>query len=188
MGTFRAVVKIADPILGGTGVNVFHGHLADDDPDDLGPLMVSVHSAYEDSALLFPSTTEITWDGTATTLGSSPMLLEALDDAWSTAGTGGTHPAPPANCLVVGFSTALRTRSGRGRTFLGPLDRDQVQDNGTPYEATRDIVAGTWQDVIDSQTGNPNYLGVWSPTDEVLRQWTSAKVANRFAVLRSRRD
>lgn len=188
MVDFRAVVRIADPSLGGTGVNVYHGHLGSDPDGDFGPLMVSLSAIYDDISLIFPSTTVLSWDGTATTLGASPALLTSPADAWSVTGTGGTHPAPPANCIVAGFSTALRTRSGRGRTFLGPIDRDQVQDNGTPYETTRETISAAYQNIIDEDESADSYFGVWSPTDNVLRQWTSCQVANRFGVLRSRRD
>jgi hypothetical protein len=64
-----------------------------------------------------------------------------------------------------------------------------VQDNGTPYETTRALIAAAGMDLISSfDESFDGALGVWSPTDEVLRDFTGCQVRNKFAVLRSRRD
>ena len=48
----------------------------------------------------------------------------------SPTGTGGTSHAPAQICMVVSWRTATATRSGRGRTYLGPLSLGAVETTG----------------------------------------------------------
>lgn len=189
MVLFRGVVQYHDPSLGGTGVSIFHGRGDGSGEDDANYLMGTLHDFYESIKVIFPSTCTVTWDGSVVTFDTPSPALFTSGAGWTTTGTGSTHPSPPANCIVAGWQTSLHSRSGRGRTFLGPIDRDQVQDNGTPYEEIRSDIESAAGDLIDAFDGaGDGALGVWSPTDSVLRDFTGCKVANQFAVLRSRRN
>lgn len=192
MTLYQMTVDISSPVLGGQGVNIWHLRNTGPAPDtasELNGLSELVHQFYESIDACFHGDTLITFDGTMTEVGSDePSVFEGLD-TWGTDGGTSVPNLPPANCIVAAWGTASATRRGHGRTFLGPLSRDCAEDNGTPVEAIRSLIVSAGQDLISASEGLANgALGVYSTKDKVLRDFTSIKVANRFAVLRSRRD
>jgi hypothetical protein len=192
MTVFRMVVTIDSPVLGGTGVNIWHLRNTGSAPDpdsELNGLSELVHTFYSAIANYFKGDTTIAFDGTMVEVGSAEPEGHFDLDTWSVVGGTTTDDLPPANCIVVGWRTSVATRSGRGRTFLGPLSRDTLQDNGTPQEDVRSGILAAANALISSSEDSANgALGVWSVKQSVLRDFTGAAVTNQFAVLRSRRD
>lgn len=192
MATYRCSVKITSPDLGGNGANVFHARTANplDEEGDVQQLMDWVQEFYTDVNLLFSEDTTISWDGLATEIEASgdPGILSL--DGWSVVGGTTTPNLPPSNCLCVTWRSSAAVRSGRGRTFLGPISRDILQDNGTPVEAARDTVVTAAATLIGhfNDPGDRGALAVYSETHHIIRDIVSAMVPNEFAVLRSRRD
>ncbi len=191
MPIYRTVAHISSPVLGGSGVNVFHVRIdpTSDQGHVLGTMMGHVKDWYTSINLLFSEDTTISWDGTGVTVdGDEPVLVQD-DSTWSVPGGTTTPDLPPANALCVTWRSTIASRSGRGRTFLGPISKDILQDNGTPVEAARDTVQ-TANNALISSFSDPDggALCVWSVKEKVGRDIVSASVPNEFAVLRSRRD
>lgn len=191
MAIWRMVVRISSPVLGGTGVNLWH--LRDASPVDAGALQNSINAVrdfYDDIKSVFNGATTVSFDGSLTTVsGEGEPEVDAGFDSWSVAGGTTTQNLPPANCIVVSWRTSSATRSGRGRTFIGPVSEQTLEGNGTVNEANRSSILAAANDLIatSSLPGNGGIV-VWSPTTGLARDIVSASVANKFGVLRSRRD
>lgn len=191
MGIWRAVVTVTSPDLGGTGVNVWH--IRDDgtvNPDPgLNNRIDALHDFYTACANAFCGTTTIDFGGDLVLVdGTEPTLKSGLHN-WSVVGGTTTPNLPPANCICVSWKTDLAGRSGRGRTFLGPISKDALEDNGTPVEAVREFIQAAGNALIasDSPPDNGAFV-VWSPKTHTGRDLAGVNVPNEFAVLRSRRD
>lgn len=174
---------------GSPGVNVFHARW-DNDPLEgtLEQQVESLETFYQDIAGIFPSAVTARWAGLAYGVGPDEgTLFEG--EPWTVAGSGGTNFAPPADAMLVQWRTAAAGRSGRGRSFISPLNTGLIEANGTPTEEGRAVLADAAADLVSRSLEDLNgALGVWSRTDNVLRDFTASAVPNYFAVLRSRRD
>jgi len=184
-------VTITHPSLGGTGTNTWHART--DGVDDAGDatlqdLIDALETFYSSVTAIVAGQTTFATDGTWIRVDGDEATIIDKDGFSVTAGTS-QGPLPPANCLVAGWRTAVASRSGKGRTFIGPMGTSTLQDNGSPTESTRDALAAAGEALIDSFDGIANgALAVWSVKDQVARDLVSVAVANEFAVLRSRRD
>lgn len=191
MAVFRASVSITSPDLGGVGANVWHLRTSDvgTTEGNVGVLMSALEAFYTDIAPLFPEDVTVRWDGSVQQiLSAEPVLLEGGDD-WSVPGGTTSQGLPPANCLCMTWRTQLSTRSGRGRSFLGPIAEQHVGVDGRPTSTARDLLSGAASDFIDLfDSAGAGAFAVYSPTDEIARDITGYKVPTEFAVLRSRRD
>lgn len=191
MSTWRLTVEISNPILGGTGVNIWH--LRDNgeaNPDPEIDAMIDNLADFYTTVCQWSSTrTTYSFDGELVQVGDPSPDLKTGRHTFSISGTASADDLPPANCIVVGWRTALAGRSGRGRTFLGPIPVTVNQDNGTPIETARAALQAAADNLIAQQDDPLNgAFGVWSVKQQVIRDFASARVANEFAVLRSRRD
>jgi hypothetical protein len=193
MAVWKMATTITDPNLGGTGVNLWHGRTDATITENasLNAEMDWVKTFFTAIAALLPSPCLISYDGVATEVGTgSPRVIEGLT-TWSVAASGAGLPMPPANCIVVGWKTGLATRSGRGRTFIGPLKQAVCEQNGTIASANLSTIRTAASALVTSslaETTPPSALGVWSVKDQLLRDFTGSAVRDKFAVLRSRRD
>jgi hypothetical protein len=102
---------------------------------------------------------------------------------------------PPMSCLVIGWRSTTPTRSGRGRTFVGPGTEALSEPNGTPLASA--IVTGQTaadQLITDSQADVNAELVVWhrptplDPTGGIRRPVVLARIRDKWGSLRSRRD
>lgn len=94
------------------------------------------------------------------------------------AGTDLSGYAAPQLAVVVSWRTILATRTGRGRTFLGPLGRAAETTNGTPTPSmvtTMQTAATALIANISAQAGSPR-LVVYSPKLGTQQEVTSALV------------
>jgi hypothetical protein len=94
------------------------------------------------------------------------------------AGTDLSGYAAPQLSVVVSWRTMLATRSGRGRTFLGPLGRAAETTNGTPTPSmvtTMQTAATTLISDISALSGGATFV-VYSPKLGTQQQITSALV------------
>lgn len=185
---WRMVVTINSPYVNGTGTNTFHGRFTDPEPsggDDLANLAKEFYRS-----ILGQIAQPVTLAFSGQWQGVGPDQGKIREGAgWSLASGDNVVPLPLAIAQVVTWRTSLNTRSGRGRTFLGPVAKGTLQDNGTPLESTRAQLQTAADALISGSEGLTNgALGVWSPTDQILRDFTGASVPNEYAVLRSRRD
>lgn len=191
MATFRYAVNLTwTGASGSPGVNVWHGRTTGGLPgsSEISGLSDMIEEFYTAIAGLYPGQVTITSPEFASGVGDDEGD-QASVPAWSVAGTGAASFLPPASCMLVDWRTNSGGRRGRGRTFLGPLSDDTIENNGTPAEGGRTIVQLAADDLIESSDSFGNGAwGVYSRVDNVIRDFTSASCPNLFAVLRSRRD
>lgn len=175
---------------GSPGVNVWH--LRSDgggDPaidfDGLSQIVFDFYTALQE---YFPTLVQIQMFGELTGVGPDTGNLYSVD-SWGLDGSGGANFLPPANCLLVAWKAATGGRSGRGRTFLGPVIEETAEANGSPDEAVRTAVAAAAADLVEASDSFANgAIGIWSRTDALFRDFVTSECPNYFAVLRSRRD
>lgn len=193
MGIYRTTVELTGPGIVGTGVNTFHYRTTEDTLNPvaqatLGAFTQNLQSFYLAMGQYIASPTTISSAGDWAGVGPSQGEFTSVA-GWSSSLTNNNGPLPLATALCISWATAVRTRSGRGRTFISPVDIVALQDNGTPTEASRAALVGAADGLISSSDEPADgAFCIWSPTDQVARDVVSASVSNEFAVLRSRRD
>lgn len=195
MPIWRSQVIINSPYIGGLGTNTWHARTESATPGvDIGlvALQTALEAFYFSIASVFASTTTLTHDGAWVRQDDDP-IVHSGGDPWTVSSGGSGNPQSTATAMVVSWKTEQASRRARGRTFLSPLSVGVLQDNGTPLEATRTAVQEAGQLLIDSFDGpGDGALGVWSANSEgnppAFFDHVACAVANKFAVLRSRRD
>jgi len=191
MPTGRIVVDVSwGTASGSPGVNVFHarGDSTVDINPDFNVLSEMLETFYADINQQFPSTLTFSQNGEVTGVGDDTGSVWSTDP-WTVTGVAPDNYLPPANCMLVNWRAATGGRSGRGKTFLGPLNDNVSEANGTPEESSRVDVQNAVDALIASSTGFGNgALGIYSRTQDIFRDFVSGNVPNDFAVLRSRRD
>lgn len=190
MATWRLPVFLTWAGTGSPGVNVFHFRGDDGDPlsGDVQEASEALQAMYAGLANNLPNSMVVSMDGDVI---KDPYGSPEYGSVtpWSVTGTGGPDFLPTATAIVIGWRTTAATRSGRGRTFIGPLAPGVLQADGTPNtDALNDFrLAGT--NLVNTSQGYVNSaFGVYSPTDNVIRDFQGSSVRDTFAVLRSRRD
>lgn len=191
MALWKYSVALAWAGSGSPGVNVWHMRTTGGVPSsgEIQGLVDAVGQFYDDISAIFSTSTTITGpDQVIGNFESSPEF-QAVDGFTVTGDSGTSSYLPLASQLVVGWRTSNATRSGRGRTFLGPLAANALDVNGTPSSAVLTAVRDAAADLVATSSGFADgAIGVWSPTDGVLRDFTGTVTRDTFAVLRSRRD
>lgn len=191
MPTLRMVVEHTYPIAGGPGINVWHYRTATPgNPEDAEiPNAATILQAfYSDIASLFTTSSTLSLREQVIDVDSGEVYAA---EPWSVVGTRavGDGWVPPANAIVLNWRTSNVSRSGRGRSFFGPLSRNVLETNGTPALFALTALATAANALIDDQQSVGNgAFGVYSPTQGVIRDFVSAYSRDQFAVLRSRRD
>lgn len=187
----RMPVDITWPYGGGSpGASIFHLRASDGEALELvlGNLSEIVRQFYAAMDDLYVANVRIKFAGLFTGVG--PDQGDAVEiDPWEVSGTAGVGPLPPSNQIVVGWKTASATRSGRGRTYVGPLQYAVVDDQGSPAPAVLAVVRDAAAALVSAQgSEQAGGIGVWSTKQSVFRDFTGSTVRDTFAVLRSRRD
>lgn len=191
MPTYRYPVKITWAGTGSPGVNVWHLRTVSDGPlnNDLEQIVDAIKDFYTAIASIYMPSTTIAGPGEAIKDPEGSPEYEQVTP-WSVAGlSSGSGYLPMASQLCVSWRTTSATRSGRGRTFLGPLSLSGVQADGTPTAGLISTVQTAATNLVNFSNGFDNgAVGVYSQTQNVLRDIVSSNVRDTFAVLRSRRD
>lgn len=176
---------------GSPGANIWHARW-DGDLDgspQLAGLLDDLQTFYDDISGLFTPAVTIHFDGEVTGLGGDTGETASYDP-WTITGSAGSGSGlPTSNQIVVGWKTGSGGRSGRGRTFLGPLETGVSGADSLPVPGAITAVQDA-ADLLISEgldAGNGSW-GVFSRQDNVVRDFTSATVRREFGVLRSRRD
>lgn len=134
-------------------------------------------------------------NGTSVTMGEG-MIADPLgdptyfpDDARTfSATTGPAGTASPILAIVASWRTTSASRSGRGRTFFGPIVTGMSDENGTPTAAALSAVKTATESLLSESQGPGGWaLGVLSTKQGILRDFTGVSVRDRFAFLSSRR-
>lgn len=189
MPTYRADIGLTWPGNGSPGVNTFHFRCDDGfGQTDVQEVIDGLSTFYETARNIIHSSVQITCPNEIVEDPYGSPKFYAVT-GWSKPGTGQGSLLPPATQIVVGWRTESATRSGRGRTFLGPLSSDVLEADGSPVGAKLGFAQGA-ADALVAASKDWTYasLGVYSQTQGLLRDWQGARVRDVFAVLRSRRD
>lgn len=187
MPTIKIPVRIDYPNSGGPGYNVFHARVNDVETD-LEDALDALESFYNTLPSLWGSTTSLTiGEGMINDPYGSPTYLP--DDVRVITGTGTPTALPQLLAICISWRTPSATRTGRGRTFLGPLVTGTAQADGTPIDAIVTAVRDSAQFLVGQSTGANGWaFGVYSQKDALFRDWVGSSVKDRFSYLSSRRD
>lgn len=191
MATFKVPVRIEGPMLPGPAFNIFHirNQVGEEENDAIDQFLIDIEAFYDSLERMYPqSLSFILGEGIIRDPYGAPTYMA---DRTKTVSLGAAAaPAAAFQALTVSWRTTSATRSGRGRTFLGPVGRDLTEGNGTPdsicvSEARAAAVALVGKSVSPLRGWS---LGVFSVQQGVLRDVTGSSVADRWSYLSSRRD
>jgi hypothetical protein len=115
------------------------------DPDDLILLLEAAGAFYD--GLETPESFEVS--GLTLRVGTvDPTAPLVYFDPSVAPGTGSTELLAPNSCFLVGKTTLLGGRKGRGRCFVPGVREDMVSDTGVIDETFRFGVQGEWDTMI----------------------------------------
>lgn len=195
MPIYRTAVRHDYAIPGGPGFNVWHFRSPQVETEPGGVLTaagIALSAFYDGLAGLFPPGSRISWDGLWS--GVDTDEYRPPSGAWSVTGVaqGAQGYLPAASAVCVSWRSSVNTGSGRGRTFLSPLDASIRDASGTPGAAALTTIRTECQQLVDAFGGEgPDIggaFGVYSRQENVIRDFVGFSVRDQFAVLRSRRD
>lgn len=192
MAVYRLQVDLRFAAGSGRGVNSWclrtvGGPTENDDIDELAGFLNDFYSAV---AFTMPVSTVASWDGTLQELATSEPAFRPPRTGWSVVGgqPANTYgPAPSMACVT--WRTSLASRSGRGRTFLGPLALSAYEGDGTLVASYLSGIRNAATALVDASDTDfeGGAIAVWSEKDGVARDIVGATVSDQAAVLRSRR-
>ena len=190
MSIVRVPVRMDFTQPGGPGYNVWHIRTADDNPEtwELSGALDALEDFYQANAGLYHAGTTITiGEGMVRDPLGSPTYVD--DDVRTLTGGNGSAPGSTMLAVVVSWRTTSATRSGRGRTFLGPITSAVVSGDGTPSNLfiTQARAAATAL-VAASTAANGWAIGVLSTKQGIFRDAVGSSVRDRYSFLSSRRD
>jgi hypothetical protein len=181
---------------GSPGVVTIYGTHSPAEDDTSGQALLDrLEAALTAVAPIINSSTAFVSDGTVDDISAASGNLTGTRSlsGFSVSGSSGTSYAPKAVALCVNWltSTYIAGRRLRGRTFVSPLSQFAQDNDGSPTSTA----LGYADDFGDAWlTGGPGGITtvVWHrPTGGSggsTAQITAHSVADKFAVLRSRRD
>ena len=193
MPTYRATVLNRFTAGSGGGTNTWHFRTdnpigIEDEPDTI---MGWVRQFYTALAPQFPNTSTWTWNGEISEVGAQPTFAPTRTPWTVTGSNSQAGYGPSAGMACVTWRTELATRSGRGRTFMGPLSFTTVQNtDGSLGPSALAAFRAAANALVSSSNTNDNVgaIGVYSPTQGIFRDIVGATVTDQVAVLRSRRS
>lgn len=191
MGIYRIPVKLEGTTTpGGPWMNVMHVRLVDDtETGELGNALDALEQFYEGVRGHIPNTVTITLgEGMIRDPLGSPEYVDDDRRVLTGGGAAGQHLSALL-AVVVGWRTSSATRSGRGRTFVGPLVLSANEGNGTPSANVLAAINNAADGLVSDSLGTNGWaFGVLSTKQGVFRDVTGHSVRDRFAFLSSRRD
>jgi hypothetical protein len=156
-----------------TGLDAMVGHLKD---------------FYTSLRNLYPSSVTIAAPPLAVSVGAEPEYAQ-LGDPWRVTGSGGAGFIAAPTALTVTWYTASATRSGRGRTFLGPLTAGLNSADGTPSDENLPAIRAAAQSLVSASLSDGNgAIVVYSQVQSVGRDIVRSNVRDVWSVMRSRRN
>lgn len=159
---------------------------------DVATAVSSVHSFWTTVKAGMPSDVNLQVENTGDIIEDT---TGALTGAWgatavsSLSGVGtGPYSAPSGACITWLTDTITDRKRLRGRTFVVPLAGDMYQSDGSLASGTLSNLQGAADDLIAAQSAS---FVIWhrgTGTDGSNGLVTAARVADKAAILRSRRD
>lgn len=193
MAIVRIPVKVSEPgQSGGPWMNVWNARTVSDTGNDFSEQVSETLDALE---AFYNSLRPILVSGTDIVLGEG-MIRDPLgsptyvnDDRRVVTGAAVGDRLTALLAVVVSWRTSSATRSGRGRTFVGPFTEGSNGVDGTPELGTLNTIRSASADLLQASSAPYAWsLGVLSTKQKVLRDFTAFTVADRWSYLSSRRD
>lgn len=187
MTIFKIPVKLAYTQGGSPGVNVWHARIVNEETD-LENALDALAAFYNAVKVNMRNSTQITiGSGMIRDPYGNPTYVD--DDVTVLTGGGSSASLSPLLAYCINWKTASASRSGRGRTFIGPLTIDNNEVDGTPAAAPLNAVRTAATNLVATSQGIGGWsFGVYSQKQGILRDFTGSSVADKFAYLSSRRD
>jgi hypothetical protein len=191
MAIWRVPAQIEYVGPGAPGLNVWNVRTVGpegDEVDQLTEAVAQINAFYFAIKEVYPSSCSIT---TGSGIIKDPLGAPTYgpDLASTIVGSGGAELAPQLLAVVVSWRTSSASRSGRGRTFVGPLAKAAQDVDGTPSAAALATIRNGAQALVGASTATSGWaVGVLSTKQGVLRDVTGFAVRDQFAFLSSRRD
>lgn len=156
-----------------------------EEPEDL---MGLVEDFYNGMKTILRTGLVIAWDGVYHGLGIDQGDTKQFTP-WSITVGGQGDDAPEAIACVVQWGSASGGRRGKGRTFLGPLNKSMLNSVGQLDPTFTAPVQTAADALVSASSGFANgALGVYSRVDNLVRDFTTATKSAKYGLLRSRRD
>lgn len=193
MAIFRVPVTITTPsIPGGPYMNVWHCRTigpGGDDSEQLGDALDALNDFYAGVRDYYPNGTEVRFgEGMIKDPLGSPTYEADQPRSVTTGGVAGGS-ATALLAIVVSWRTSSASRSGRGRTFVGPFSTSATTADGTPNDIVVTGVRQAAELLVDASGGPGGWaFGVLSTKQGLLRDFTGSSVRDRWSFLSSRRD
>lgn len=197
MTIFRVTVRMNSSLAGMPAFNVWHLRTADGAVGDsqLDSALTALKTFYTGAKAYMPTGVTVTCPYDVVKHGSGygpgvPGQDEYVDFTPATqTGTGLSTYAPQPIAAVVGWHTSIRARTGTGRTFIGPLATNIMDSVDGTLTANGIAALKTAAEALIAAGAGPDAWswGVYSRKENVIRDFRTATVADRCAVLRSRR-
>lgn len=191
MAIFRVPARIEYTAPGGPGVNVWHvrttGTLPSDDTSELHNAIDALKVFYDAIKASYNSATKITL---GENIVKDPLGSPEYETDYSqvVTGTASGNIAPTLLAVVVGWRTVSATRSGRGRTFLGPLAGGAMDTDGTITGANLTTIRTAAAALVTASLAPGGWsVGVLSHKDGLFRDAIGSSVRDRMSYLSSRR-
>jgi hypothetical protein len=182
---FRIKVQTNYPGTGGPGLNTWHVKMTD--PGNMPLFTAALKTFYQaaGSFLISGGSWALQADGIRDPYG---LPTHFGITPWTVAGTSTGSMLPPQTCVVIGWRANSASRSGLGRTFLGPAGSSILQADGTPVDGFLDGLRTAAQNFLSAANGSAGHeVILYSKKLGLAQHIDSSAIKDKFAVLRSRR-
>lgn len=173
------ITKITVAINGGAGsppdYNVHYVTSSDQLPATLTTVLGKFHDFYDAVKAWFPNGQVFTIGAQVLNMETTPPTVLAVPPV-TVNGTDFSGYCPPQCAVVVSWKTILASRSGRGRSFMGPVGRAGETTNGTPTPAFVTALQTAANTLISSLEPLPAAKVLYNETTKAWAGVTSAVV------------
>ena len=198
MGVYRITIGLTGHTGSPPSANVFHFRTVADGDDPLAQeqrnsAVSALHDFYESIigvlglgvTAVFPDFVLVPGAEESAPINDLPNLTSAAS---------GQAPSVLAYC--INWTTSSRSRRGRGRTFIGPLQFGAINTDGNPDSSPLNTLTAACDALLVANALDNGWsFGVWGQQNpgqaepKVLRDWTGYSVArDQFSIMTSRRD
>lgn len=186
---FRIANKISYNQPGSPGVNIMHVRADAEGASEL------LEEALSSIAGFYTSIASVLAPGVRVDVAESviqdPLGSRVVIGVPSAAvlGASASVQAPALLCICASWKTSIATRSGRGRTFIGPLEGTAGDSDGSTSNDKRLTVLEAAQVLIqESSAANGWGFGILSLKDGLLRDVVGVTISDQLSYLSSRRN
>lgn len=190
MAIYRVPIDLSWSGSGSPGVNVFHVDTGEGTgAGDVPAIVALLREFYTDLVTVMGGPMTVSFAGEVVDVQNDVRLPVP---AWTLQIPSTNQYAAFPLALVITWRTAFATRSGLGRTFVGPLAASVDSTSGNPGATVQTLVQNAANALladIRTATGEDGArLVVYSRLTGATAVILNGRVRNTFSILRSRRD